>query len=52
MWKFIDLRLYAVAIGDIYDKLKLNLFNMLLRFNQLSYDCPAISIRRLEKTLV
>ena len=38
MWKFIHLRLYAVAIGDIFDILKPNFFNMLQRFNQLSYD--------------
>jgi len=38
MWKFMDLRRYAVAIGDISDNLKLKLFNMLHRFNQLSYD--------------
>ena len=34
----MDLRLYAVAIGDIFDKLKPKFFNMLHRFNQLSYD--------------
>ena len=38
MWKFIYLRLYAVAIDDIFNDLKPNLFNMLQRLNQLSCD--------------
>jgi len=38
MWKFIDLKRYAVAIDDISDNLKPKFFNMLHRFNDLSYD--------------